>query len=312
LAPNWMEFNKKYYTFDYHYFYDDFVKMGQDIFKNEHELSVNKDTPYINIYSFLNVFKPGAYTIDEMYEYVDYRIDDSQNSKSACEVSLLTNHLPTQWELDNQGGWTTCNHIMRPPFANQKETFRTWEGESGINPAILIAISEGESGFGRSQESHEDGDPFNFGNPYNNNCDFCCNPKKCIMTLGPTICDDCCNKCPSDKTDQELMTPYIIRTWPLFWKDQVSTGKKDYPIFGLKGGGIAQGYNPSMYWGPHMAAKYYKMDLWLGFCEKKRINSMSNPASDDTFFFINPAMKNSTFIKANSDIGSNPCSKTYP
>jgi len=87
----------------------------------------------------------------------------------------------------------------------------------------------------------------------------------------------------------------------LFWKDQFITGKK-LSIIGLKGGGVAQGYNPGMAWGTHVAGKYYQMDLWLGFKERDRINAMISAghdpnndgpdgivnSGDDTLIYINP------------------------
>ena len=300
LAPTWMEFEKKYYSFDYHYFYDDFEEMGRDITENGNSRSVNKDDPYINIYNFLNVFKPGALSVDELFEYIDHAIEGSQGNQQSCGVSLLSDYLPALWKTENEGSWSTCPHIIKPPYTPQKDTFENMKfvgQDFEINPAIMISISKGESGFGRTQESHEDGDPFNFGNPYKNDCDFCCNPKKCTATFGATLCNDCCDKCPSDFKNQALITPYVIKTWPLYWKDQVIRGIKKAPIFGFKGGGIAQGYNPSIYWGPHMAAKYYGMDLWLGFCEKKRINKIADPITSKVMIFLDPTMANDPNLK---------------
>jgi hypothetical protein len=322
LAPSWMEFGKKYYTFDYHYFYENFEDMGRDIAQDSNSRSVNKESPYINIYNFFNIFKAGSYTVEEIFEYMDHRIDESQQYKNACEVSLLSDVLPSDWKTANQGDWPSCNYLI-PPFSSQKSTFENMAfkaggAETGINPAIMIAISEGESGFGRSSESHQDGDPFNFGNPYQTTggteCDFCCDPNRCGKdpTLG-VICSECCTACVGDLTNQFNRTAYIIRTWPLFWKDQILKGKKEAPIFGFKGGGVAQGYNPSLYWGVHMAAKYYKMDMWLGFCEKKKIYNMADPISDEILIFLNPTIKNdpniNNHIKNNANVPTNPCTK---
>jgi len=319
LAPDWMEFGKKYYTFDYHYFYDNFEEMARDITEDGNSRAVNKDKPYINIYNFLNVFKPGALTIDELFEYIDYSIEGSQHYQQPCGVSLLSDYLPADWKTENQGDWATCNHIIKPPYVPQKDTFKNMKfggEETGINLAIMISISGGESSMGRTKESHEDGDPFNHGGGYNNNCDFCRNDKKCTKTLGATLCNACRDECPSDFKNQAEITPYIIKTWPLYWKDQVIKGIKKAPIFGFKGGGIAQGYNPSIVWGPHMAAGYYKMDRWLGFCEKKRINKIADPIGDEVMIFLNPTMTNDTnlidHIKNNTknyNQASNPCTK---
>lgn len=328
LAPSWMEDGKKYYTFDYHYFYDDIEKMGQNIAQDKHDLAVNSNTPYINIYNFIHAFKAGAYTVDEIYEYIDYRIDDSQQSKSSCEVSLLagSDSLPADWKTANEASWSSCKDA-KPPHPSQINTFKNMVFESGgeqieNNPAIMIAVSEGESGFGRSSEAHADADPFNYGGPYQNvggtDCDFCCDLTKCAKapSLG-VICTECCNACiPSlTSTNQGPMTEYVIKTWPLFWNDSVLKGKKKIPAFGFKGGGIAQGYNPSLYWGPHMAAKYYKLDMWHGFCEKKRIYNNADPSGSEALVFLNPSMKSdpslNTYIKDNSNLTSYPCPNSY-
>ena len=65
----------------------------------------------------------------------------------------------------------------------------------------------------------------------------------------------------------------------------MDAGKK-LPIVGLKGGGIAQGYNPGLAWGPHVAGAFYELDLYLGFGENARIDGMVDPFSDGSLVLL--------------------------
>jgi hypothetical protein len=252
LAPVWMEEGTKYYSFDNRYFYLDTDDMYRDIYEDAHGRAFNNNDEFINIYSHLNVFKSGAYTVDELYEYIDHRIGESQGSKSEDELSLLSPYLPLDYPFGNID-WPSSN-----PYPSQKETFRDLATDSGfeINLAVMVAVSEAESGFGRSIESHDDGDPFNHGTYWKSN-------------------------------DLSGQTDKIIQEWPLYWKDEVDAGKK-LPMIGLKGGGIAQGYNPGMSWGPHVAGKIYELDLYLGFKERDRIDGLADPFGDEFLIEIAP------------------------
>ena len=207
LAPSWMTEGVKYYTFDYHFFYTDMDDMYRDTYEGGHSRAVNAAEKFVNAYTHLNVFQASVYTIDEIYEYIDHRIDESQQYKNKDELSLLSNYLPPEYPFGNTD-WPAGN-----PFPSQKETFRALPADSGIdiNLAVMIAISEAESGFGRSKESHDDGDPFNHGTYWK---------KKGLI----------------DQTDK------IILEWPLYWKDQVDSGKK-LPIIGPK-----RCINLSLFW----------------------------------------------------------------
>ncbi len=147
-----------------------------------------------------------------------------------------------------------CRPLVNP-YPDQREAFRTVEAETGINPGFMIAVANLESNFGRTDESFEDGDPFNHQTYW---------------------------------SGRGLLwqTSEIIKVWPEYWYDQVYNGNKAHPIIGLKGSGIAQGYNPDFAWGPKVAGKYYKMDLYLGFKERDRINAMEDPYSDGTLILI--------------------------
>jgi len=302
LAPSWMQNGFKYYSYDMKYFYTDTDDMYKDIFDGDHQRSTNKNDKYINIYSHLNVFKESIYTIDEYYEYIDKFIDETQANQALCRYSILTDHLPNNFIIDNPE-WATCD-----PPTSQKDTFISNEiAQTGVNLGAFLAASHLESGFGRTDETYDDFDPFNHQTGWSRDCEIIKMLINCGKSDGEIYIgniENCVRDEPPKECHPEIITTEIIEHWPIYWKGEMSPDKdpsKGPPklsIIGSVGGGMAQGYNPAMDWGHRVSSRYYFMDRWLGFKERNKIKPLLDanpnwdqtkvPFSDQTLILIEP------------------------
>lgn len=114
-APDFLEENVGYYSYDGNYFYDDFQKLSQDAVKNNHKNAVN-ETVWYNPAQFL-----------------------THNSKST-----ITNEEANAFLADF--GFDDSNSVLYDAY----DTFKKVEDETGVNASMMFALAANESGFGSS------------------------------------------------------------------------------------------------------------------------------------------------------------------
>lgn len=120
-----------YYSYDGHYFYEDFPTMIDDYRKNSYDQSVNKDTPNYNY-----------------YQYISHRSTSSYLSKDI------------NWYISNYLGFLE-KPTQYPPYPAQSQLFD--EGYSfidsqsryGVNAIMMLSLAANESGLGKSQIAYE-------------------------------------------------------------------------------------------------------------------------------------------------------------
>ena len=68
--PAYLMTGVKYYSYDGHYFYDDFPKMISDYQNNVYTQAVNASTPYYNYYQYLSMHTKAPFTPEQYNEYI--------------------------------------------------------------------------------------------------------------------------------------------------------------------------------------------------------------------------------------------------
>ncbi len=114
LAPDYLNTGVRYYSYDNHYFYTDFITMTDDLRSYSYENAVNADNPYYNYYQYLSFRSKTNYTAEELNSYI--------NSKTSSSSGIY-----------NAG----------QDFINAQE-------EVYINAAMELAFAIHESGWGNS------------------------------------------------------------------------------------------------------------------------------------------------------------------
>ena len=75
-APDYLHPDVKYYSFDNHYFYDDYILMTRDYQNDTREHAVNHSNPYYNYYMYLSLRSKTNYTVEELNRYIDIYVNE--------------------------------------------------------------------------------------------------------------------------------------------------------------------------------------------------------------------------------------------
>lgn len=143
-SQSYLEKEIKYFSYDSHYFYDDFYVMCDDARNEKHSNSINTDTPYFNYYSFL----PSR-------SYTNYSSRDL--NKLFINVLGINSRLDGFVDFDKDGANDILNKSM---FYENLEPFTSAEKIYGVNALTSLAWSCEESLFGKDKNA------FNYNNVY--------------------------------------------------------------------------------------------------------------------------------------------------
>ena len=113
-APSYLKEDIKYYSYDGHYFYEDYAVMITDYQNDTRDNSVNPNSPYYNYYQFLPLRSRTEYTADEIYNLINAKV--TEDSK-----------------LRNKGRY-----------------FVQYQNSYGVNGLIMTGIGANESAWGTS------------------------------------------------------------------------------------------------------------------------------------------------------------------
>ena len=128
-----------YYSYDGHYFYDEFTKMIDDYRNDTHENSVNED-PYYNYYQYLPHRSLTNYSSEELNKYF--------NETLAINGRLL------HYEDNNSDD--AADEMNRSEIYGNIEDFFIAESIYGTNAMMLLSSAMYESSYGRSLSAFEE------------------------------------------------------------------------------------------------------------------------------------------------------------
>lgn len=129
-APNFLELDTKYYSFDGNYFYTDIREMIDDYKADNFTNAVNNDDPYYNYYQYLSYRTKTSYTAADINHYLTSVRGFTAKPEPGTSTSNLPGHLSMMY---NEG----------PSFIEAQDTF-------GANAMLTFGLAVNESGWGRS------------------------------------------------------------------------------------------------------------------------------------------------------------------
>ena len=230
-APDFLEEGEAYYSFDGHYFYSDdsLYAMLDDLRNNVHEAAVNAGNPWY-----------------DYYQYVSHRT--LTNASYQDMESYLTGTMDVQGQIDfysdNEKDGIN-DTLTRSQYYGNIVSFWQYQYEYGANALMMLAISQDESGSGRSALSYTRNNLFSHA-AYDNDAEA--NASR-FTTLANSV--------------YSHARYYISGAYCSPLKDQFHGS-----FFGNLSSGMNVSYSSDPYWGEKTAAYYRRLDEALGANDK--------------------------------------------
>ena len=132
-----------YYSYDGHYFYDDFRTMIDDYRQEEYENAANSE-PYYNYFEYLPYRSLSNYTYQEAEEYF---YDELQLKKRLSHY------------LDNNSD-NAADEVNRSELSGQIHNFFICQNVYGTNALLLLASAIDQSAYGKSNNAYRNNNLF--------------------------------------------------------------------------------------------------------------------------------------------------------
>ncbi len=112
--PDYIEMGIKYYSYDGHYFYNDFSKMISDYQSGGYSNAVNAGTPYYNYYQYLSMHTKAPFTPEQYNSYIAANKKESVmlttgNAFASAQNTYTINALLMFGVAINESGWGTSS-----------------------------------------------------------------------------------------------------------------------------------------------------------------------------------------------------------
>ena len=112
--PDYMQLGTKYYSYDGHYFYNDFAKMVSDYQNGGYGNAVNAGTPYYNYYQYLSMHTKAPFTPEQYNSYIAANKKESVmlttgNAFASAQNTYTINALLMFGVAINESGWGTSS-----------------------------------------------------------------------------------------------------------------------------------------------------------------------------------------------------------
>lgn len=226
--PNFMKDSKTYYSYDGHYFYEDFHTMIDDYKSESYENAANSE-PYYNYYEYLPHRSLSNYSLKEVEDYFN---------NALCFNNRLTDYRDIN-------GDNASDIVNKSQLYSNIDEFYNCQNIYGSNMMMLIASGIVESSYGKNLNS------------YLNNNLF-------INAAYESQHEKDNNRYDSIANSIYSHAKYFISS--LYSNYLKSNYHGTY--FGNKMGGINIEYCLDHYYGEKAASEYYKLDNSLGLKDR--------------------------------------------
>ena len=135
--PEYLTDNKTYYSYDTHYFYEDFYQMIDD-YRQEEYVSALNETPYYNYYQYLPHRSLSTYNSEELEDYF-------YNTLGVDGKLIRYNDL---------NGDQAADEVNRSQLYGEINNFFVYQNMYGCNALMLLSSAINESAYGRSLMSY--------------------------------------------------------------------------------------------------------------------------------------------------------------
>lgn len=150
-APAYLKEDVDYYSYDGHYFYDDFKTMSDDYGNGTYENAINYSEPYYNYYMYLPFRSLSNYSYEDINDY-------------------FTNVLKIRSKLDyyDDAANDNANDVVnKSQYYGELDSFFIYQNIYGTNALNTLAISILDSSSGKNYKAYSKNDVF-LNNAYDN------------------------------------------------------------------------------------------------------------------------------------------------
>ncbi len=225
LAPEYLDDAGMYYSYDGHYFYDDFYSMIDDYRSDQRINAVNQDAAYYNYYMYL----PHRSLTNYDYSDVEDYFYDTLNFNKRLDGYYDFNY-------DNAN-----DDVNRSQYVDNIAPFFEYQYLYGANALMMLSLSINESSYGKSKSAYDQNNLFGHA-AYDNEEDIANNR---YQNVAASIYSH---------------AKYYISSR---FASPVS-GVYNGSFFGDKASGMGVNYSNDPYWGEKLAAYYNDLDEALG------------------------------------------------
>lgn len=218
--------DKDYYSYDGHYFYDDFYLMIDDYQNDKYENAINADNPYFNYYSYL---PQRSLTNYEYQEIEDYFTD-------TLKISGRINYY------DDQAKDNANDVVNRSQYYGNLKSFYEYQNIYGVNALMSLAVSINESAYGKNNRAYVENNVF-------------------LHTAYDSNEERKNNRYESVDDSIYSYVKYYVSDRYCNYRSSLYNGS----YYGNKLSGMNVEYSLDPYWGEKAANNYFKLDQKLGF-----------------------------------------------
>ena len=253
--PDYLNDNESYYSYDGHFFYDDFKLMIDDYRNDEHVGAINSDNPYFNYYQYLPHRSYTNYSVDEIEDY-------------------FTNTLFLDGKIqfyDDLNLDQANDDVNLSQMYNEWPSFFCYEKIYGAN-AMMISLAVHESSYGKSFLAFSKNNLFGHA-AYDSDAERSASRYNNI-----------------DSSIYSHAKYYISRSYA-----GVHSNNYHGSFFGNKKSGMNVMYSSDPYWGEAACSNYFKFDEALGFKDKNSYALGIIEDEDDIKVYKNDNLRNLSF-----------------
>ena len=150
-APSYLKEDVDYYSYDGHYFYDNFKTMSDDYSNNTYENAINYEEPYYNYYMYLPFRSLSNYSYNEINDYF------TNTLKIASKLNYYNDKVN-----DNAN-----DVVNRSQYYGELDSFFIYQNIYGTNALNTLSISMLDSSSGKNYKAYSKNDVF-LNNAYDN------------------------------------------------------------------------------------------------------------------------------------------------
>lgn len=225
FAPAYLEEGKDYFSYDGHYFYEDFKVMSDDIRNQHHAHAVNPE-PYYNYYQFVSHRTISNISYEEIQTYFQ-------------ETAMITKPIQAYRDYDRDSVHDILNQSQ---YVGYEKAFFENQNLFGANAMMMLALSMNETAIGKSSLAYTRNNLFGHA-AYDSD-----------VEKNASRYDNIANSITSHAKN------YISKSYCNPEKFQYHGS-----FFGNKASGMNVSYASDPYWGEKAAQYYFKLDEVFGF-----------------------------------------------
>ena len=225
-APAYLNEGESYFSYDGHYFYNDYNKMIDDYNDGVYDGAINYDCEFYNYYAYLPHRTMTNYSLEDLEKYFT--------------KTLFINRKLDNYSDDNKDG---ANDIVnRSQLYDELNSFIAYQNIYGANAMMMLSLSINESAYGKSLLAYNRNNLFGhaaFDNDVERNASRYLDASTSVYSHAKYYINDRYSN--PDKT--------------MYYGS----------FFGDKRSGMNVMYSSDPYWGEKAASYYYQLDKALGY-----------------------------------------------